>query len=80
MPAPKLGDTVLINTPGRAIGGRSQFAAIVTEIYDDDDSLATLYYMAGSGLTGTLRKVRREDTINRDLEPNDHGWQFRPTS
>lgn len=78
MPSPKLADTVLVNTPGRPIGGRAQFAAIVTELYDEDDTIATLFVMAGSGLTTTVRKVRREDTINRDLEPNVHGWQFRP--
>ena len=76
----QLGDIVLVNTPGRAVGGREQFAAIVTELYDEDDSLLTVFVMMGTGLTSTLRKVKREDTINRD-EPqqrNANGWQVRP--
>lgn len=77
MRSARLGDVVLLNTPARAIGGRTQFAAIVTEIYDDDDSVATVHMMAGSGLTNTVRKVRREDTINRSADPNAQGWQFR---
>lgn len=76
--SPKLGDIVLLNTPARPIGGRTQFAAIVTEIYDEDDTIATVFMMAGSGLTNVVRKVRREDTINRAAEPNVQGWEFRP--
>ena len=76
--SPRLGDIVLVNTPARPIGGRTQFAAIVVELYEDDDSIATVFLMAGSGLTNTLRKVRREDTINRANEPNAQGWEPRP--
>lgn len=72
---PTLGRIVLVTTPGRAINGQFEHAAVVTQVHSlDDDPYINTKIMPGSGPVEDVTSIKFADPPREDAP----SWRWPP--
>lgn len=72
-PPASLGRTVLVNTPGRPVDGKTQHAGLVIDV--SDETTATVWVLPANGHAFVQSKLRRADTIKDGADGKTASWQ-----